>query len=104
MTGTRPSALCPHLFVLDANAATRFYASAFGAVELMRNTMPDGRVIFVELALGDARLLLSEESAGLHAFAPSTIGGSPVLLHLEVQDVDQLAARAVSAGATVELP
>jgi uncharacterized glyoxalase superfamily protein PhnB len=104
MTGTRPSALCPHIFVVDAQDAVRFYASAFGAVELVRNALPDGRVIFVELAVGDGRLLLSEESVGLQALAPTTIGGSPVMLHLEVEDVDQLAARAVSAGATIEMP
>ena len=40
----------------------------------------------------------------LNALAPSTIGGSPVMLMLEVQDVDTVAARAVDAGATVEMP
>jgi PhnB protein len=104
MTTARPSALCPHLFVLDADEATRFYGAAFGAVELIRNTLPDGRVIFVELAIGAARLLLSEETPSLHAFAPATVGGSPVMLHLEVEEVDQLAERAVAAGATVEMP
>ena len=104
MSATRPSAVCPHLFVLDADAATRFYDAAFGAVELLRNALPDGRVLLVELAVGDARLLLSEETPSLHALAPATIGGSPVMLHLEVEDVDALADRAVAAGATVEMP
>ena len=104
MSATRPSAVCPHLFVLDANEAANFYGAAFGAVELVRNALPDGRVIFIELALGDARLLLSEESPDLHALAPSTVGGSPVMLQVEVEDVDQAVARAVAAGAVVEMP
>jgi uncharacterized glyoxalase superfamily protein PhnB len=104
MSSPRPAAVCPHLFVLDAEAATRFYGAAFGAVELLRNALPDGRVIFLELAVGDARLLLSEETPSLHALAPTTIGGSPVMLHLEVEDVDELATQAVAAGAIVEMP
>ena len=99
MSSIRPTALCPHLFVTDAEEATRFYSAAFGAVELLRNTLPDGRVIFAELALGDGRLLLSEETPSLNALAPSTVGGSPVMLHLELDDVDALATRAVAAGA-----
>lgn len=104
MSGIRPTALCPHLFVIDADAATRFYTEAFGAVELLRNTLPDGRVLFVELAIGDGRLLISDETPSLNALAPPTVGGSPVMLHLELDDVDAVAARAVSAGASVEIP
>ena len=46
----------------------------------------------------------SEESPDLHALAPSTVGGSPVMLQVEVEDVDQAAARAIAAVATVEMP
>lgn len=38
------------------------------------------------------------------ALAPPTIGGSPVLLLLELDDVDATADRARQAGATVEMP
>jgi PhnB protein len=93
----------PHLFVRNADQAVAFYVTAFGAVELFRNALPDGRVLFVELALGDGRVLISEETPSLNALAPPTIGGSPVMLMLEVQDVDGLAARALAAGAAVEM-
>jgi PhnB protein len=104
MTGQRPRSLTPHLFVRDADAAVGFYRAAFGAAELLRTRLPDGRVLFVELAVGDARLLLSEETPSLGALAPPTIGGSPVLLLLEVEDPDEVARRATDAGAVVELP
>jgi PhnB protein len=104
VSGQRPITLTPHLFVRNTDDAVRFYASAFGAVELFRNALPDGRVLFVELALGGGRVLISEETPSLNALAPSTIGGPPVMLMLEVQDVDTVAARAVDAGATVEMP
>jgi PhnB protein len=104
MTSQRPTGLTPHLFVRDTDAAVAFYRTAFGAAELLRNSLPDGRVLFVELAVGPARLLLSEETPSLGALAPPTIGGSPVLLHVEVEDPDAVARRAVDAGAVVEMP
>jgi PhnB protein len=104
MTPPRPHGLTPHLFVRDTDAAVTFYRRAFGAAELLRNRLPDGRVMFVELAVGPARLLLSEETPTLGALAPPTIGGTPVLLHLEVEDPDTVARRAQNAGAQVEIP
>ena len=38
------------------------------------------------------------------ALAPETIGGSPVGLHLYVEDVDAVVAKAVAAGATLTRP
>ena len=103
MTGTRPRGLTPHLFVRDAAGAVAFYRQAFRAWELFRNTLPDGTLLFVELAIGDARLLLSEETPSLNALSPPSVGGTPLLLLLEVDEVDEVAERAVQAGAEVEM-
>ena len=78
MTPQRPLGLGTHIFVPDADAAVAFYSQAFGAAELIRHRLPDGRVLFVELAVGPDKLLLSEEIAELNALAPSSLGGSPV--------------------------
>ncbi len=104
MSEQRPLGLGSHIFVTDADAAVRFYRQAFHATELFRNSLPDGRVLFVELAFGPAKLLVSEEITELGAVAPTTLGGSPVLLLLEIDDVDAVAERAVDAGAEVEMP
>jgi uncharacterized glyoxalase superfamily protein PhnB len=104
MSQTRPRGLTPHVFVRDADAATQFYAQAFGATELLRNTLPDGRLLLVELALGAGRLLISEETPSLGALAPPSVGGSPVMLMLEIDDVDTAAATAIAAGAQIEMP
>jgi uncharacterized glyoxalase superfamily protein PhnB len=104
MTSQHPTGLTPHLFVRDTEGAVAFYRAVFGAAELFRNRLPDGRILFVELAVGPARLLLSEETPSLGALAPPTIGGTPVLLHVEVEDPDAVARRAVDAGAVVEMP
>jgi len=104
MSDQRPVAVTPHLFVRNTDGAVSFYVKAFGAVELFRNSLPDGTVLFVELALGQGRVLISEETPSLNALAPPTIGGSPVMLMVEVDDVDGLARRAVEAGAEVDMP
>ena len=104
MTRSRPLGLGTHLFVNDAEAAVTFYGAAFGAAELIRHRLPDGRVLFVELAVGPDKLLLSEEIRELNALSPTALGGSPVLLLLELDDVDGVFDHAVAMGATVEMP
>jgi PhnB protein len=100
----RALGLVPHLFVKDVDTALSFYSKAFGAVELFRNVLPNGVVLFVEVAVGDARLLVSQEIPQLDALAPVTLGGTPMLLTLETADPDDLVRRAVFAGARVEAP
>lgn len=102
VNAARAIGLTPHLFVHDTTRALSFYGKAFGAIELFRNVLPDGTVLFVELAVGDARLLVSAEVPQLDALAPATIGGTPVLLTLETADPDDLMRRALFAGATLE--
>jgi PhnB protein len=104
MTHERPLGLGTHIFVPDADAAVAFYREAFDATEIIRHRLPDGRVLFIELAFGPDKLLLSEEITELGALAPGTLGGSPVMLLLELDDVDAAAQRAIAAGATVEMP
>jgi len=104
MSPTRPRGLAPHIFVRGADAAAAYYCRVFEAEELVRQTLPDGHILFIELALGPARLLLSEDTPSLKAHAPSSVDGAPMLLLLEVDDVDAVAQRAIDAGAQVEMP
>ncbi|GAA4061952.1 VOC family protein [Nonomuraea soli] len=104
MTSIRPTGLSPHLFVLGTDRAVEFYREAFGAVEVFRNTLPNGVILFVELQVGAGRLLVSEETPELGALAPPTVGGSPVMILLEVDDPDAVARNAIDAGAEVLMP
>ena len=104
MSDQRAVAVTPHLFVRNTDEAVRFYVQAFGAAELFRNALPDGRVMFVELALGQGRVLIAEETPSMNALAPPTVGGTPVMLMIEVPDPDVVASRAVEAGATIDIP
>src|SRR5882672_7132322 len=91
----------PQLTVHDADAAVRFYRAAFGADELLRNHGPDGRVMHCELLINGGRLLLHDD---FHDDSPRALGGSPVVLHLYVSDVDSVYVAAVAAGAVTDLP
>ena len=91
--------LTPYLIVNDAAGAIAFYKEAFGAAEVMRMAAPGGRVGHAELKIGDSRIMLADEFPDMGARSPKAIGGSPVSLHLYVEDVDAVAKRAVAAGA-----
>jgi PhnB protein len=84
-------ALTPHLVVKGASQAIEFYKKAFGAEEIMRMPGPDGRsIIHAQLKIG--------------GLGPLSIGGTPVTIHLFVEDVDTVFNRAVAAGAQVNMP
>lgn len=97
-------AVTPYLVVHDGAGALAFYARAFGARELFRMPRPDGRVSHAELQIGDSRVMLADEAPEIGARSPRSLGGSPVLIHLYVPDVDATVARAVAAGATLTRP
>jgi uncharacterized glyoxalase superfamily protein PhnB len=97
--------LTPHIEVRGAAKAIDFYKKAFGAVEIVRNLGPDGRLIMhAQLQIGDSMLMLHDEFAESGGQSPQTLDGSPVTLHLYVEDADGAFKRAVDAGATVAMP
>jgi PhnB protein len=70
----------------------------------MRMQEPGGRIGHAELKIGKANIMLSDEYPEMGVRSPRTLGGSPVTIHLYVEDVDALAARATGAGAKVLRP
>ena len=93
-----------HIVVNGAERAAAFYAQAFGAEEIDRIPTPDGRLMSLQLRVGDSVLHLADEFPEMGVVAPPTLGGSPVVLALDVADADAAFARAVDAGATVRQP
>jgi PhnB protein len=87
--------------VLQGAAALDFYKTGFGARERMRMTGPDGSIGHAEILVSGAPIFVSDEYADMGVFAPTTVGGSPVTIHLYVRDVDALVAKATAAGATL---
>ena len=96
--------ITPHLVVQGAERAATFYRDAFGAEELSRIPTPDGRLMSVELRIAGGLLHLADEFPEMGVLAPPSIGGTAVVLALEVGDAEAVFAQAVAAGAQVRQP
>jgi PhnB protein len=94
-------AVTPYLIVDGASAAIDWYRDAFGAVEVSRMTGGAGRIAHAEIRIGDASVFVADEHPHYEAIVgPPKVGGTPVYLDLETDDVAALHDRAVAAGAT----
>lgn len=96
--------LFPYIHVRDAEAAIAYYRNVFAAVEIFRLTEPGGRIGHAEMRFGGMVLMISEEFPEYGIHAPPDAGGTPVTLHIHVDDADAAVARAEAAGATVATP
>lgn len=96
--------LTPYIMVHDAAAAIDFYKRAFGAAEISRMLLPNGKVMHAEVRLGDSLLMLSDEFPQSAQKSPKALGGTPLTLHLYVENADATYAAAVAAGATGVMP
>jgi PhnB protein len=97
-------AITPHIVVQGAERAAAFYRDAFGAEEISRIPTPDGRLMSVELRIGGGSLHLADEFPEMGVLAPPTIGGTAVVLALQVEDAEAVFARAIGAGAEPRQP
>ena len=88
----------PYLIVKGAAGAIDFYKQAFGATEIMRFPGPNNTVMHAEIQIGDSHVMMADEFPEMHARGPLALGGSPVMLHLYVEDVDAVLQQAVAAG------
>ena len=94
----------PYLIVDGAARAIEFYKKAFGATEMFRHVAPGGKVGHAEVRIGDTVIMLADVHPEVDAHGPAHYGGSPVSLHLYVEDVDKIAQQAIAAGAKVKRP
>ena len=94
----------PHLVCAGAADAIEFYKKAFGAVEEARIPGPGGKLMHAMVRIGDSAVMLVDEAPEWGLLGPNTLKGTPVTIHLYVEDADAFAARAVKAGATVTMP
>jgi uncharacterized glyoxalase superfamily protein PhnB len=95
----------PHLVCKDAAKAIEFYKKAFGAEEFFRLNTPDGKkVLHASLRIGGSAIMLAEEAPDWGSVGPETLNGTPVSIHLYVNDADSVFDQAVKAGAAVKMP
>jgi PhnB protein len=100
------STVVPYISVKNASDAIAYYKKAFGAEELMRMPMPDGKVGHAELKIGDSIVMMADEMDHPDAISksPRTLGGVTSGLCLYVVDCDAIFNRAVAAGGKVRRP
>lgn len=97
--------LTPSIVVKGAADAIAFYKKVFGAKELSRAYLPDGKTIMhAELVIGDSKLMLCDEIPDMKCYSPQTVGGPSSSLYLYVKNVDNVFDKALKAGATVAFP
>jgi PhnB protein len=96
--------LTPHLVVRDAGRAAAWYGQALGARERSRIPLPGGKLMSVELAFGDATVMIADEFPDAGILSPLSIGGTATVLHLVTSDVDAVWQHALEAGAEVHHP
>ena len=92
----------PYLCCRGAADAIEFYKGVFGATERMR--MPGDspeNIGHAEIEIGTGIVMLADEFPDHGFLSPQTLGGSPVTVHVYVEDVDAVFAKAIAAGATV---
>lgn len=103
-----PDSISPHLCVRDAAGALEFYKKAFNAREISRHAAPDGkRIMHAAVEMNGGVVMLSDdfpEYRGGKASTAEALGGSPIVLHLQVEDADAAFKRAVDAGAKIAMP
>jgi len=96
--------ITPHLVCAGAADAIGFYVKAFGAVEMARMPAPGGKLMHAQVKIGDSIVMLVDEMPEFGALGPLALKGTPVTIHMYVEDVDAAYAKAVAAGATAKMP
>lgn len=98
------SELQPKLLVSDADAGIDFYTKALGATLTSRVTDDAGVVIHAELSLGSSVFALAQSVDEWGWHDPASVGGSPVLLMIDVSDPGATADRMLELGGELVIP
>jgi PhnB protein len=96
--------LAPYLIIKDAVRAVAYYTEIFGAIEEFRVSDPAGKILFAKLNIGDSQLMLADEFIDWGVKGPAAIGGTPAMVHVYTDNVDDVVDRAVSNGAKLLKP
>jgi len=96
--------ITPHLVVRGADKAIEFYKTGLGGAIKGIFKSPGGKVMHAGIKIGDSQVFLADESPEMGSKAPQTLGGTPVVLNIYVENVDSLFNQAVAAGAAVTQP
>ncbi len=96
--------ITPHLVIDGAARALEFCRRAFGARDLDKSPLPDGKLMHATIKVGDSVIMMADEFPGSEMKSPSSAGNTSVTLHIYSKNVDKLWKQAVDAGAKVAMP
>ncbi|CAN7217144.1 VOC family protein [Pseudoduganella sp. LjRoot289] len=96
--------ITPHLVCEGAADAIEFYKKAFNAVEMGRMPGPGGKVMHAQVKIGSSIVMLVDDFPEWGSIGPKALKGSPVVIHMYVEDVDAVYKQAVDAGGTPKMP
>jgi PhnB protein len=93
-----------HIVVRDPERALAWYTTVFGAEERSRIPLPGGKVMTIEIAIGDSTVMVADEIPDAGIVTPLTLGGTYGALVIATDDADTIWQRALDAGAEVFHP
>lgn len=94
----------PSIILNNSKEAIEFYKKAFDAKEIYQMPTPDGKTMHAMIQIGDSFVMMSDEFPQMGTRSPTTIGGTPITIHLYVEDADKTYAQAIKHGATPTMP
>jgi len=98
------TSLTPFIVFDDTTAAIDFYKKALNAEVNMSMPAPDGTIMYAELQIGSAKLMIGAPCCpteeGEKSKSAKTLGGSPVSFYVYVEDVQTAFDQANIAGMT----
>ncbi|WP_211441619.1 VOC family protein [Collimonas humicola] len=92
------TSVTPYLAIDGAAAALEYYKKAFNAVEILRMEGPDKKIGHAEIQIGNARIMLADESPEMLIRSPKSLGAAGMSIVLYVDNVDVTYAQAIAAG------
>lgn len=104
MSDFKEHSVSPYLVCANAVEAIEFYKKAFGAEQIVAIKTPTGGILHATLNLNGSSVMLTEKNTECKAVGPATLGGSPVSIHLIVDDIDATMQQAEQAGAKIVMP
>jgi len=103
-TNVERQIVTPYLCCRDAARALEYYERVFGAVVSNKWLSSEGVIGHADLEVAGGKFMLSDEWPSEQVWSPAKYGGSPISIHLKVDDVDSLATLAVAEGGKLERP
>ena len=96
--------LYPRLIVAEPDRTLAFYRKVLGAELIERFVDNDERVVHAAFSVGQAVLSMAQSVKDWGLLDPLSLGGSPCLLHLSVDDPDEVASRFVAENGQILIP